>query len=71
MDIYNDILAIRGEPQRWHRTKVMPIVKPEKDPLLSGSYRPINLLVCGRKLLEKMIYTGLDFWAEKHGILSV
>jgi hypothetical protein len=43
----NDILAKRVMPQSWHRTKVMLIVKPGKDPLLSGSYRPISLLAHG------------------------
>jgi hypothetical protein len=60
LDIYNDFLA----------TGVVPIVKPGKDPFLSGLYRPISLLADGRKLIEKMICTRLDFWAEKHGILS-
>jgi hypothetical protein len=37
LDIYNDILATGLVPQSWHRTKVVPIEKPVKDPLLSGS----------------------------------
>jgi hypothetical protein len=45
-------------------------VKLGKDILLSGSYRPISLLACGKKLMEKIICTSLDFWAEKNGILS-
>jgi hypothetical protein len=44
LDIYNDILATAVMPQSWYRTKV-------------GSYRPISLLACGRKLIEKMICT--------------
>jgi hypothetical protein len=59
LDIYNEILATGLVPQSWHRTKVMPIVKPGKNPLISGSYRPICLLVCGR-----------HFWAENNGIFS-
>jgi hypothetical protein len=46
------------------------IVKPGKVPLLSGSYRPISLLVCGKKLMEKIICTRLDFRAKKNGTLS-
>jgi hypothetical protein len=57
-------------PESWYRTKVVPILKPGKNPVLSDSYRPITLLACGRKLMEKMICTHLDFWAEKNGILS-
>jgi hypothetical protein len=47
------------------------IVKPGKDPLLSGSYRPISLLVRGRNLMEKIICTRLDFRAEKNATLSL
>jgi hypothetical protein len=36
LDIYNDILATEVVPENWQRTKVVPIVKPGKDPLLSG-----------------------------------
>jgi hypothetical protein len=64
-DIYNDILATRVVSQSRDRTKVVPIVQPDKDHLLSGSYRPISLLACSRKLMDKMICTRLDFWAEK------
>jgi hypothetical protein len=49
-------------PQSWYRTKVVPIAKPGKDPLISGSYRP------GRKLMYKMICLRLDFWEEKNGL---
>jgi hypothetical protein len=57
LDIYNDILRTVVVPESWYRTKVMPILKPGKNPLLSDSYRPISLLVCERKLMEKMICT--------------
>jgi hypothetical protein len=50
LDIYNDILVKGLVPQSWHRTKAVPILKPGKDPLLSGSYRPISMLDCDRKL---------------------
>jgi hypothetical protein len=33
----------------------MPILKLRKDPELLDSYRPISLLPCARKLLEKML----------------
>jgi hypothetical protein len=65
LDIYNDILATEVVPQSWHRTKVAPVVKPGKDSLLSGSYRPIRLLACGRKLIEKMICTHLWTFGQK------
>jgi hypothetical protein len=35
LDIYNEILATGVVLQSWHREKVVPIVKPGKDLLLS------------------------------------
>jgi hypothetical protein len=48
----------------------VPILKPKKDPELSDSYRSISLLPCTLKLLEKILCTRLDYWAEKHNVLS-
>jgi hypothetical protein len=58
LDIYNDILATRVVPQSWNPTKVVP----GKDPLLSGSYRPINLLACGRKLRKEWHIVSYSVW---------
>jgi hypothetical protein len=44
LDIYNDILRTGVVPESWYRTKVVPILKPGKNPALSDSYRPISLL---------------------------
>jgi hypothetical protein len=52
------------------RTKVVPILKPKKDPQLSESYGPISLLSCARKILVIMLHNRLDYWAEKIDILS-
>jgi hypothetical protein len=41
-------------PESWLRTKVVPILKPRQDP----------------ELLEKMLCTRLDYWAEKYDVLS-
>jgi hypothetical protein len=53
-------------PDSWLKTKVVPILKPTKDPEILDSYRPISLLPCVRKLLEKMLCIRLDYWAEKY-----
>jgi hypothetical protein len=50
-------------PERWLRTKVVPILKPRKDPELLDLYSPINL-PCAHKVLEKMLCVRLDYWAE-------
>ena len=42
-------------PQIWKLAKIIPIPKPNKDPHLGSSYRPISLLSPTAKLLEKII----------------
>jgi hypothetical protein len=61
LEIYNDILRTGVVAESWYRTKVVLILKPGKNPALSDSDRPISLLACGRKLMEEMICTRLNF----------
>jgi hypothetical protein len=70
LGIFNEIISTGRVPESWLRTMVVPILKPRKDLDLSDSYRPISLRPCARKLLEKMLCTCLDYWAEKHDVLS-
>jgi hypothetical protein len=58
--IVNDVLAIGEVPESWHRTKVIPILKPGKEAIRADSYRPISMLPCARKLFEKYILTRLE-----------
>jgi hypothetical protein len=48
--------------------QLVVILKPRKDPELSDSYRPISLLPCACKFLEKILCTSLDYWAEKYEV---
>jgi hypothetical protein len=70
LSAWNEIMGTGMILESWLRTKVVPILKPRKDSELLDSYRPISLLPCVRKLLEKMLCTRLDYWAEKYNILS-
>ena len=62
----------------WNTTQVptackhailIPIFKPNKDPHCAKSYRPIALLPCFMKIVEKMIKERLQWFTEKHRIL--
>ena len=44
-------------PQEWKHAKVIAILKPGKPATSPSSYRPISLLCCLYKLLEKVILT--------------
>lgn len=68
--LFNEIFSSVDCPEQWFVCKVVAIHKPGKDPAIATSYRPICLLSCIRKIFEKLVQVRLDFWAEKHQILS-
>jgi Na+-translocating ferredoxin:NAD+ oxidoreductase RnfE subunit len=70
LGIINEIMGTGMILESWLRKKVVPILNPRKDLELLDSYSPISLLPCGRKLLERMLCTRLDYWAEKYDVLS-
>ncbi|KAG5666233.1 hypothetical protein PVAND_017809 [Polypedilum vanderplanki] len=47
-------------PMTWKHAKVFPIGKPNKDPSLPTSYRPISLLSSISKLLERLILNRVN-----------
>jgi len=51
--IFNAVLRTHHFPQVWEHVRVISILKPEKDPALLSSYRPINFLDTIIKLFEK------------------
>lgn len=53
--IINACLKLQYFPKSWKSAKVVPIVKPGKDPNQCESYRPISLLSSLSKILEKII----------------
>lgn len=54
-----DILEKGKYPQTWKHAKVIAILKPGKPATSPSSYRPISLLCCLYKLLEKIILTRI------------
>jgi len=57
-------------PHSWKEGLVLPILKPGKDPASVQSYRPITLLSCMAKLMERLVARRLDYIVEKQGLLS-
>ena len=57
-------------PKKWQDTLVIPILKPDKDPQDPLSYRPISLISCIYKLLDKIINNRLVWFLEKNNFLS-
>lgn len=70
LSLFNNFIIENVCPDEWREVKVIGILKPSKDPSSEDSYRPICLLPCPRKLLEKMILNRLEPLIEKSGVLS-
>lgn len=63
--IYNEFFRTQDFSEEWQRCKVVAILKPDKTPDESSSYRPICLLSCVRKVFEKMLQIRMDHWIER------
>ena len=51
--VFNAVLHTHHFPQVWKHAQVVCILKPEKDPVLPSSFRPISLLDTIGKLFGK------------------
>ena len=58
--IINAILRLQHWPSQWKSAVVVPILKPNKNAKLAGSYRPISLLSAISKLVEKVVLIRLN-----------
>jgi len=68
--IFDACLRLGHHPSFWRKAVVVVIPKPGKDDYLQAkSYRPISLIECLSKLLEKVVAKRLLFDADKHSLL--
>ncbi|KAI5735926.1 hypothetical protein M8J77_024290 [Diaphorina citri] len=67
---YNLIWRYGIFPKSWGEALIIPLLKPGKDRLLPLSYRPISLLNCSGKIMEKMVNKRLFWSLEKKNLLS-
>lgn len=70
LDLFNQSFQLGVVPASWKSGVVLPILKPGKDPSLVSSYRPITLLSCLGKLMERLIATRLDHVVDRLSLLS-
>lgn len=68
--IFNACLKIGYFPKSFKIAKVIPIPKPGKDLRNTSSYRPISLLSCIGKLLEKIILNRLLHHVTENNIIN-
>ncbi|KAF2363931.1 Reverse transcriptase domain [Trinorchestia longiramus] len=67
--VYNTSLYTGCVPPGWKWGIWLLILKPGKDPEQVSSYRPICLLSCIGKLMERMIQRRLEYWVETNNLL--
>ncbi|CAF1148876.1 unnamed protein product [Rotaria magnacalcarata] len=67
--LFNQILKQGYIPTKWKTANIILIMKPKKDKKHPYSYRPISLLSCLGKLLEKIIKQRLMVELERRHIL--
>lgn len=70
LTLFNIFMEQNIIPQEWRQVRVVAIQKPGKPASDHNSYRPISMLSCLRKLLEKMILDRLQSWMESEHLLS-
>ena len=56
-------------PTAWKLAKLHPLLKSGNDPSLLESYRPISLLECLGKLMERIVATRLEDVVERSQLL--
>ena len=57
-------------PSAWKEAIIIPILKKNKDPTKKTSYRPISLLSCLGKTLERMVNKRLMWHLETNNLIT-
>ncbi len=70
LQLYNKILLSDSFPDSWKIAHVIPILKPDKDPLIVSSYHPIALTSVLGKLYEKILNKRLIWYLESTNSLN-
>lgn len=70
LSLINSIVISGNIPLSWKTQEVLPILKPNKDPALSSSYRPIALSSVLMKIAEHLVKHRLEWFLESRGLLS-
>jgi hypothetical protein len=69
VQIFNAILLTHYFPTMWKHARVIPILKPGKDPALPSSYQPISLLDTIGKIFENILLARILHEVSERGLL--
>jgi len=64
LKIYNDILSEGTFPEQWNQSLMVLIPKPD-----ANGFRPISLLSCLSKIMEKILYHRIQWHIESQHII--
>ena len=70
LPLYSASLRLQYLPRAWRLATVIPVPKPNGDTSTLRGYRPISLLVCVSKTLERIVANRLSYILESNGRLS-
>ena len=70
LNIINQSFHVGEFPMAWKFGVILPLLKAEKPKQNCSSYRPITLLSCFGKLLERVVQRRLEVYVENHKLLS-
>lgn len=69
LEVINSVILTGDVPESWKLQTVLPILKPNKNPSESTSYRPIALSPVIAKLAEHLIKNRLEWFLENNHLL--
>ncbi len=67
LEIFTCSFTTGTSPQIWKRAVILPLKKAGRQPGAIVSYRPVSLLSCVAKTMERMIHNRLYYLAETSG----
>lgn len=70
LEVLNQAWTTGKIPQRWKEGLVVPIPKADKDPTIPANLRPITLVSCVGKTLERMVNRRLTQLLEAKGVFG-
>lgn len=70
LQIFNDSWRSGLTPQTWKVATMIPVYKKGKDKTKAVSYRPISLLSCIGKLMERLVNNRLVWYLEEKKLIS-
>ena len=69
LELFNLSWETETFPESWKISLLIPISKPEKNNMLVESYRPISMLSCLGKIMERIINSRLNWYIENNNKL--